>query len=149
MVGTPKNSVAGSSAAAATTAAGSKPGSSTAEPPAGHRAVGPHDQAVGVEDGRQWTSRSSGDIRQARVTDSTPASRFRWRSTAPLGAPVVPDVKQIRAGSAGTARVERPGVAVGQVQGRARTPRSARDGGAHPLGLLGPVDHGAPRPGRR
>ena len=37
------------------------------------------------------------------------ASRFRWDSTAPLGAPVVPEVKQIRAGSSGAAASIGPG----------------------------------------
>src|SRR5664280_757973 len=59
-------------------------------------------------------SRSSGPQRQAMVTASVAASRFRWRSTAPLGAPVVPEVKQISAGSSGPAVSRGPGSASGR-----------------------------------
>ena len=51
--------------------------------------------------GSVCTSRSSGVHPQASRKDSVFASRFAWVSTAPLGAPVVPDVNPIRAGASG------------------------------------------------
>ena len=92
MVGTPKNIDAPGDRAASATAVGSKAGSRRADAPANSVPYTPTHRPWAWKTGRQWTSRSSGVQRQAILTASVAANRFRWLSTAPLGAPVVPDV---------------------------------------------------------
>ena len=75
---------------------------STAEPPAFKVPKSAAQSPWPWNSGSAWTSRSSGVQRHANRNDSALASRLACVRTAPFGAPVVPEVKPMRAGDPGS-----------------------------------------------
>jgi hypothetical protein len=99
MVGTPKNIVAECAPTASSTSATPNFGSSTIEEPASSVPFTATPSPCMWNSGSAHTSRSAAVHSHACSSEDAPASRFTWLSTAPFGAPVVPEVKPISAGS--------------------------------------------------
>src|SRR5579862_5249388 len=92
IVGTPKNIVAWYVVQASSTASTSNRGSRTTEEPASNDVYSATHRPCPWKMGRACTRRSSALHRHVREIDWLLASRFPCVSTAPLGAPVVPEV---------------------------------------------------------
>ena len=90
MVGTPKNML--HAGAEARTADSSKWSNTAADAPAVNAPNSPAHSPCTWNSGRQRSRRSAGSHSQAPTREVTPASSEAWVWTAPLGAPVVPDV---------------------------------------------------------